>query len=535
MTGSRSTGGSGTGPGRTGSVDLGPLDLGPLEIGGWSLDLGVERPVDGRVLAAALVAGVAMDAAVRSGVVGLGGAIGLAVLAAGLELSGRTARPTTAPGGVGVPAFGEEPGSGPRRGQGHEALVGTSVLFAACLALRTSPWLVGPDLLAAAGLLVIGASLAGGGHLIDLSVPALVARAVHAAAHGLAAPAFLLRSRLGSSRPGAGAAATALRAVALAVALVLPLGLLLASADTVFASFFGGLDVGALAEHGVLLTVGAWGMAGLLRVASARPPAPLPAPARRLPALEATVAVGGLVGLFTAFAVAQLVALTAGGRHVIETAGLTYAEYARSGFFQLLAVAAITLCALLGLRAVTDLSEPSVRARFVVLAEVAVLLTLLIVFVAVRRLELYEHAFGMTMLRLYSEVFAAWTGAVFVLLALVLAGVGAGRQWLPSAAVGLGLAVVLVLNALNPEAFVVRHNVDRAATTGRFDVAYALSLSDDAVPALVDALPRLGPDDRHLVLETLCRPEPGPFRGWLAYNGARHAADAARDAACSRP
>jgi len=90
--------------------------------------------------------------------------------------------------------------------------------------------------------------------------------------------------------------------------------------------------------------------------------------------------------LFLGFAVAQLVALSEGGRRVIQTAGLTHAEYARTGLFQLLAVAAITLAIVLSLRAALDQPDPRIRRRFAVLAEVTVVLTLVVVFVAVRRL-----------------------------------------------------------------------------------------------------------------------------------------------------
>src|SRR5205085_4277547 len=100
----------------------------------------------------------------------------------------------------------------------------------------------------------------------------------------------------------------------------------------------------------------------------------------------------------------------------------TYAEYARTGFFQLLAVAAITLAVLLGLRAATDLSAPADRRRFTILALSATSLTVVIVVVAIARLGLYEDAFGLTMLRLYSKVFAVWIGVVFLLLGVDLAG-----------------------------------------------------------------------------------------------------------------
>ena len=73
---------------------------------------------------------------------------------------------------------------------------------------------------------------------------------------------------------------------------------------------------------------------------------------------------------------------------MLATAGLTYAEYARSGLFQLLAVAVITLGVLLLLRAATDLASPGRRATFTAVTELAVALTLVVVVVAVRRLNL---------------------------------------------------------------------------------------------------------------------------------------------------
>ena len=50
-------------------------------------------------------------------------------------------------------------------------------------------------------------------------------------------------------------------------------------------------------------------------------------------------------------------------------------------------------------------------------------LTIVIAVVAFRRLALYERAFGLTMLRLSCQVFAAWIVAVFVLLAMSFVGV----------------------------------------------------------------------------------------------------------------
>ena len=466
------------------------------------LGMGVERRAEGRVLVAAAVAAVLTDLAVRSGVVGVAGTLLVVAVAAGVVVGGRIA---------GAQAAG---------------VVAGTVPFGIFLSVRMSPWLLPLDILAIGGLLVLGASLAGGGSLLDLAIPNLVVRALHALGHGVAAPAFLA-APLDRHRPAA-----LLRGVGLALPLLLVLGLLLASADAVFAGFFEWWSPLTVINHAVLLGIGAWGMAGLLRLASAERPPAVPALPFRLGHVEATVVLGSLVALFVAFAVAQLVALSGGGRHVLETAGLTYAEYARTGFFQLLAVAGITLVALVTLRAVTDLSDPGHHLRFKVVAGAAIALTLVILVVALRRLGLYQDAYGLTMLRLYSSVFAVWIGAVLVLAGCALAGLAAGRAWFFGAAMVTGLALLLGLNVVNPEPVVVRHNVDRAVKTQKVDPGYLAELSDDAVPALVRALPRLPDPARSEVLAAVCARPTASSDGWAAANTSRRRGMDARRQVC---
>jgi hypothetical protein len=390
-----------------------------------------------------------------------------------------------------------------------------------------SPWLLPLDILAVGGLLVLGASLAGGGSLFDLPFPSLAARGVHALAHGLAAPAFVAGPIEGRRL------AALLRGFALALPLLVVLGLLMASADAVFAGFFRWSSPETVISHGVLFGVGAWGMAGLLRLASAEPAPPPPRLPYRLGHVEATVVLGSLLGLFAAFAAAQVVAISGGGRHVLQTAGLTYAEYARTGFFQLLAVAGITVVTLIGLRASTELSDGAHRRRFTVLAVTAIALTLVIVVVALRRLDLYQQAYGLTMLRLCSSVAAVWIGLVVVLTGCALVGLGASRAWLPGAAIATALVLLLGLNVVNPEAVVVGHNVDRAARTQKIDPGYLAGLSDDAVPALVGALPRLREPARGQVLAAVCAGSDAPSTGWAAANTSRRRAAEARRRVCA--
>jgi Domain of unknown function (DUF4173) len=476
-------------------------------------------PADGRVLVGVAAAAVATDLALRSGVAGLAGALLVAVASAALLASGRlhtrSARLATA----------------------------AAPLFGAWLAIRASPWLVPLDVLAAGGLLALGASLARGGSLADLTIPRVVLRAIHAGVHAVAAPAFVaapvraVREQVGYDRR-AELGIRIVRGLLLAAPILVLLGVLLASADAVFASFLRvDFDPVTPAEHVAALAAGAWGAAALLRVASVTPPGRLPALRRPIGAVEAFVVLAGLCALFAVFTAAQLVALSEGGRHVLATAGLTYAEYARSGFFQLLAVAVITLGVLLLLRAATELASPGQRATFTAVAEVAVALTVVVVVVAVRRLNLYEDAFGLTMLRLYSELFSYWIGAVFLFLGAALAGVGHGRGWLVGAAVAAGLALLLALNVANPEAVVARDQLAGTRQVRRIDVAYVARLSEDAIPTVAARVPGLDPAARADLRARLCAAEPdgvspSRFTGWAAWNLGRERAERAVTRIC---
>jgi len=126
-----------------------------------------------------------------------------------------------------------------------------------------------------------------------------------------------------------------------------------------------------------------------------------------------------------------------------------------------------------------------------------------------------------------------WIGVVLLLAGIGLAGVAAERAWFAAAAVVAGLAMLLGLNIVNPEAMVVRHNVDRATQTEKVDPGYLAELSDDAVPDLVRALPRLPEPARTEVLESICAGREPAFDGWAAANASRRRAMDARRQVCA--
>ena len=428
----------------------------------WA-SLKLRNPATWTAVIAVVLVGLITDQAFRVGAVGLGATAALAVAAVLLVFVGRIGRLQS------------------------RLLAAAAALFAAWLSLRASPWLLVPDIAASLLLLGAAASLAVRGSLFDVGFAEALGRAFNAGLHGLAGIVFVgrpivrVRTRLGVMAPVA-------RGILIAIPIAAVLAALLASADPIFASFLHlNIDLSRLSLDVFYVLFGCLVFAGLLRLAAAQPMDRVDGPVWRLGAIEAMVVLSILDAVFAAFAIAQAIGASGSAGDTLRAAGVTYSDYARSGFFQLLWVAGITLVVLILFSRITGFAERSGKVMFLALAELAIALTLLIVVVAWMRLSLYEGAYGFTMLRLYSHLFAGWVAVIFVLLAADLGGLFRGRRWFVGMSALTALSVLLALNLANPEAVVVTLNVDRAAATHKIDAQYFGELSSDATPAILAA------------------------------------------------
>jgi Domain of unknown function (DUF4153) len=315
-------------------------------------------------------------------------------------------------------------------------------------------------------------------------------------------------------------AAAVTRGLAIGLPLVVVFGALFAAADAVFENLASSL-VPTIGPEWVerVAVVGAWAWlsAGLLRdlLAAREERRLVRADALRgrirlrIGALEACVALAIVDLLFLAFVLVQFRYLF-GGRSLVQArTNLTYAEYARHGFFELVAVAGLTLPMLL----LGDwLLRANERGRRVFRSLAAVLLALLFVVMAsaLQRLRLYVDEYGLTELRVYAAGAIIWIAVVCVWFG---ATVLRGRRH--AFAVGVlvsGFAATLALNVADPDALIARTNIDRP----KVDVGYLAGLSDDAVPALVAGLDRLAPHQRRFLAAELARrsAEKGDWRSW---------------------
>jgi Domain of unknown function (DUF4173) len=371
-------------------------------------------------------------------------------------------------------------------------LVAVLAAVAAAVARRPGPRAI------VFGLLALGlasfASVRDAGWVvaIDLGAAWVVASVAAAGARvaAVGAPLGALNDLPSLLPRGAGRLGPALRGACLGGFLVVPFATLFLAADAAFAELGGRIPLPSGHSLPLRAVIFAIALASTLGLAlAARRPAGQPEPRNRsrLGPVEWAIPLSALVALFAAFVAVQLTVLFGGHDHVLETAGLTYAEYARQGFWELLAAAALTL-AVLGL-AVRFAGTPARAHRILLQALIGALclLTLVILASALHRLRLYEDAYGLTRARLGAEVVALWLGGAFALVILACL-VRRVRVRLAELAVG-GTALVLVaFSFADPDRLIAERNVDHWRETGRIDLAYLAGLSADAVPAL-DRLP----------------------------------------------
>jgi Domain of unknown function (DUF4173) len=233
--------------------------------------------------------------------------------------------------------------------------------------------------------------------------------------------------------------------------------------------------------------------------------------------LDWALPTGLLVAVFALFVAVQFAMLFGSAEHVVATTGLTYAEYARSGFWQLLAVTALALGVLaVDSRWAPDRTPQERAVKRGLLAALAVL-TLVVVASAIHRMWLYQQAYGFTVLRLLVLTCELWLGAGFVIA--IVAVLRLRPAGLSRPMVAAGMIALLGLAAVDPERLIAEHNLARWAETGQLDTHYLSTLSADAVPALLD----LPEGDRDCVLLAI-ENRLGDATDWRSTNFSRDSA-----------
>jgi hypothetical protein len=424
----------------------------------------LRAPLPGRAAVAALVAGLLASVAVADEAVGLGVVVCGAAIAVAAWL-------------------GRAPGRGSLDAWSRVwAALAAGLLVVALL--RDAEWVVVPCLFGSVAFASL--ALAGGRGWSSLRDGLI------RVGRQLAPGALALARRIGLSLPLGQGAAPALRGAGIAAILLSVFGVLFASGDAAFAHLadealpsFGSLE--GLPVQLFWFTVAACLAAGL---ATVRPTTESPAtPAGSgLRPTEWGIALGALVALFVAFVAVQATVLFGKDDYVLKTAGLTYADYAREGFVQLLVAAALTIAVVGGALRWARTETRAERLALRVLLGALAALTLVVLASAAHRLDLYQDAFGATRPRLFAAATIVLVGAI---LALLIAAVASDRfGWLPRACVLATGVALLGFTLIDPDRRIAERNVERFEETGDIDLPVLRMLSADAVPALAELPPR---------------------------------------------
>jgi len=160
---------------------------------------------------------------------------------------------------------------------------------------------------------------------------------------------------------------------------------------------------------------------------------------------------------------------------------MTYSEYARRGFFELCAVAAIDLAVITAAHILSKREKERIlRAETAVLCAA----TLLLIATAISKMIMYISSYGLTQLRVYTT----W----FMLLLFFAFAVIAARQFMAFNAARIGVIGFVVFFMIlcygNVDGQIAKYNIDRykAGSLENLDVTALSYLSDAAVPPMYE-------------------------------------------------
>jgi len=170
--------------------------------------------------------------------------------------------------------------------------------------------------------------------------------------------------------------------------------------------------------------------------------------------------------------------------------GLSYAEYAREGFFQLCMVSFINMIIIVFVQLFMN-AENSVVAKIKVgIVITYAVCTLILIATAMSKMSLYIESYGLTQKRVYSS----WLMIVLALL-FVVAVVKQFVEKLNAVAVSCVVVVVMFagLSLSNVDGLIARYNIDRylEGSLETVDVWAMRDLGDAAVPEMVRLIDEL--------------------------------------------
>ncbi|MCB2290078.1 DUF4173 domain-containing protein [Clostridium sp. CS001] len=185
--------------------------------------------------------------------------------------------------------------------------------------------------------------------------------------------------------------------------------------------------------------------------------------------------------VYLLFSIVQFSYLYGGGSNVLPSQ-FTYSEYARKGFFELVAVTIINFVILLSSMNFIKKSSKAVNIISNVFLTILVAFTLNMLFSAHYKMSLYEQIYGFTYLRIFVHLFMLM---LFMLLMVLVIGIWNRRMPLNKVLIVIILGMYILLNYINVDKVIAEKNIDIYYKTQKIDVFYLKNLSYDAIPEIL--------------------------------------------------
>ncbi|VAW77697.1 hypothetical protein MNBD_GAMMA12-1003, partial [hydrothermal vent metagenome] len=202
-----------------------------------------------------------------------------------------------------------------------------------------------------------------------------------------------------------------------------------------------------------------------------------------LPGMEVVTILTSLNIVFALYIKVQISYYFGDDAMIQNTNGIAYAEYARTGFFQLVSLSIVVLGFLWSLAWFMRKDVQIFGFWFKIMALIMIGLLTVIEASAIHRMILYTNAYGLTEARFYALALMLWVGLIYIIFALTILKSKRG-QFLANA-LACGMGIVIILNFINPAALITQYNLTHT-TKNKVDIYYLTNLGPDAYPTIIN-------------------------------------------------
>ncbi len=194
--------------------------------------------------------------------------------------------------------------------------------------------------------------------------------------------------------------------------------------------------------------------------------------------LVINIVLAAILVVYTLFVIIQFKYLFAGK---VLPAGFTYTEYARKGFFELLALTGVNVAVILAVIKLTKQHSGRWLKFTGILCHYLCAVTIVLLVSSYFRMKLYIADDGLTRLRLFVIGFLIFEAVGLLITFLYIAK---PRFNLALVYIAIALVYYMVLNVMPADYIIAKNQINNYLDGKRNDIEYVFTLSADAAPAL---------------------------------------------------